>query len=337
MNERVNTEAGETHMSQIDRRQVTALLGGGLLAPLAAPTIAKAQQPISIVVPYGSGGPVDTLIRAVAKGMSETLHRPIVIDNKPGGNGIVGSQYVAQGPKDGTVLLASGTGPISLNVMLRKNLPYRLSDFSSVAMLSAAPLTLTVNTQMPVSDVSSFVDYARNRGKPLFYATLSPGSVTHLFGLIMSRAMNFAATDVAYRSTPASIVDLLSGQCDLNFTTPSGVIEQARAGKLKILALSSQQRLPTLPDIPTFAESGYPQLTVSFWTALHAPAGTPPTIISRLNAAANAAMKTPDIARLMEAESQIMEIGPPSLLDRQLEKDVAVWGPVIKAQNIALD
>ena len=268
-------------MSQVNRREITTLLGGGLLAPLAAPRVAKAQQPISIVVPYGSGGPVDTLIRAVAKGMSETLQQPIIIDNKPGGNGIVGSQYVAQGPKDGTVLLAGGTGPISLNVMLRKNLPYRLSDFSSVAMLSAAPLTLTVNTQMPVSDVSSFVDYARNRGKPLFYATLSPGSVTHLFGLIMSRAMNFAATDVAYRSTPASIVDLLSGQCDLNFTTPSGVIEQARAGKLKILALSSQQRLPTLPDIPTFAESGYPQLTVSFWTALHAPAGTPPTITTQ--------------------------------------------------------
>ena len=324
-------------MSQVNRRQATALLGGGLVAPLAAPRIAKAQQPISIVVPYGSGGPVDNLIRPVAKGMSEILQQPIIIDNKPGGNGIVGSQYVAQGPKDGTMLLAGGTGPISLNVMLRKNLPYKLSDFSSVAMLSAAPLTLTVSAQTPVSDVKSFVAYARSRSKPLFYATLSPGSVTHLFGLMLSRAMEFAATDVAYRSTPASIVDLLSGQCDLNFTTPSSLLAQARAGNLKILALSSQQRIPSLPDIPTFAESGYPQLTVSFWTALHAPAGTPPAIIEKLNAAANATMKTPEITRLMATENQVAEIGPPSLLDSQLQKDMAIWGPVIKAQNIALD
>lgn len=326
-------------MPEFNRRQVTALLGGGLLAPLAAPSIVRAAstQTIFIVVPYASGGTIDNLVRTVAKGMAEALQQPVLVDNKPGGNGIIGAQYVARAPKDGTVLLAGGTGPISLNVMLRKNLPYKLEDFASVALVGTGPLTLTVGAQMPVTDVKSFVAHAKSRTKPMFYGTLGPGSVTHLYGIIMSRSMGFAVTDVAYRNNPASIMDMLSGECDLSFATPAAVIEHVKAGKLKILALSTPKRIPNLPDIPTFAESGYPELTASFWTALHAPAGTPPEIIARLNEAANTALKSPEIARLMEIESQQIEIGPPALLDSQLAKDVALWGPVIKSQNIVLE
>lgn len=326
-------------MPGFNRRQVSALLGGGLLAPLATPSIVKARssQPIFIVVPYAGGGTIDNLIRTIAKGMSEKLEQPVLVDNKPGGNGIVGSQYVARAPKDGLTLLAGGTGPISLNVMLRKNLPYKLEDFASVAMLCTGPLTLTVNSQMPVTDVKSFVEYAKSRPKPLFYGTLGPGSVTHLYGIIMSQSMGFSVTDVAYRNNPASIMELLSGECDLSFATPSAVIEHVKIGKLKILALSTPQRLPALPDVPTFAESGYPQLNASFWTALHAPAGTPADVVTRLNEAVNFALKSPEIAKLMENESQQVEIGPPALLDKQLVKDTELWGPVIKAKNIVLE
>ena len=327
-------------MPTFNRRQVTALLGGGLLSPLAAPSIVKAasSQPIFIVVPYAGGGTVDNMIRSVAKGMSEVLQQPVLVDNKPGGNGIVGSQYVAQAPKDGTVLLAGGTGPISLNVMLRKVLPYKLESFASVAMLCSGPLTLTVNAEkMPANDVKSFVANAKSRTKPLFYGTLGPGSVTHLYGIIMAQSMGFEVTDIAYRNNPTSIMDLLSGECDLSFATPSAVMEHVKAGKLKVLALSSEKRMPNLPDIPTFAESGYPQLTASFWTALHAPAGTPADTIKRLNEAANSALKAPEIARLMEIESYEVEMGPPKLLDDQLAKDIALWGPVIKSRNIVLE
>lgn len=327
-------------MSTFNRRQVTALLGGGLLAPLAAPSIVKAasSQPIFIVVPYAGGGTVDNMIRSIAKGMAETLQQPVLVDNKPGGNGIVGSQYVARAPKDGTVLLAGGTGPISLNVMLRKTLPYKLEDFTSVAMLSSGPLTLTVNAEKtPVNDVKSFVALAKSRTKPLFYGTLGPGSVTHLYGIVMSQSMGFDVTDIAYRNNPASILDMLSGECDLSFATPSAVMENVKAGKLKVLALSSEKRMANLPDIPTFVESGYPQLTASFWTALHAPAGTPAEIVAKLNEAANSALKSPEIAKLMEIESYQVEMGPPKLLDDQLAKDVALWGPVIKSRNIVLE
>lgn len=326
-------------MANITRRQATALIGGTLLAPFAAPSIVKARstQTIFIIVPYASGGSIDGMMRAIAKSMSETLEQPVLVDNKPGANGIVGSQYVARAPKDGTVLLAGGTGPISLNVLLRKSLPYKLEDFASVAMLCHGPLSLTVNSKMPVTDVKGFVDYAKSRDKPLFYATLGPGSVTHLFGIMMSKSMGFAVTDVPYRNNPLSIMDLLSGACDLNFATPAAVMEHATAGTLRILALSSDKRSPNLPDVPTLAESGYPELTASFWTALHAPAGTPTDVVARLNAAANAAMQKPEIAKQLRTDGLLADTGAPNLLDAQLKKDAALWGPVIKSQGIVLD
>jgi tripartite-type tricarboxylate transporter receptor subunit TctC len=326
-------------MTDISRRQAATLIAGAIAAPFAAPSIVKARssQTIFIIVPYTSGGSIDSLMRSIAKAMSEALDQPVLVDNKPGANGIVGSQYVACASKDGSVLLAGGTGPISLNVLLRKNLPYKLEDFTSVAMLCNGPLSLTVNSKMPATDVKSFVAYAKTRDKPLFYATLGPGSVTHLFGIMMGKSMGFAVTDVAYRNNPLSIMDTLSGQCDLNFATPSAVMEHATAGTLRILAQSSSKRLANLPDVPTLAESGYPDLAASFWTALHAPAGTPPDVIARLNAAANKAMQSPEIAKQLVIDGLLADTGAPGVLDAQLQKDAALWGPVIKSQNIVLE
>ena len=326
-------------MTKISRRQAATLMAGAIVAPFAAPAIvsARSSQTVFIIVPYGSGGSIDSLMRSIAKGMSEVLDQPVLVDNKPGANGIVGSQYVARAPKDGTVLLAGGTGPISLNVLLRKNLPYRLADFTSVAMLCNGPLSLTVNAKMPVADMKSFVSYAKGRDKPLFYATLGPGSVTHLFGIMMGKSMGFSVTDVAYRNNPASVMELLSGECDLSFATPAAIIEHVKAGKLRLLAVSTDKRMPNLSDVPTFADSGYPELSASFWTALHAPAGTPREAIERLNAAANAAMQKREIAKQLEIDGLRADLGPPQLLDTQLTKDAALWGPVITAQHIALD
>jgi tripartite-type tricarboxylate transporter receptor subunit TctC len=326
-------------MTKISRRQAATLMAGAIVAPFAAPAIvsARSSQTVFIIVPYGSGGSIDSLMRSIAKGMSEVLDQPVLVDNKPGANGIVGSQYVARAVKDGSVLLAGGTGPISLNVLLRKNLPYKLADFASVAMLCNGPLSLTVNAKMPVTDMKSFVAYAKGRDKPMFYATLGPGSVTHLFGIMMGKSMGFSVTDVAYRNNPASVMELLSGECDLNFATPAAIIEHVKAGKLRLLAVSTDKRMPNLSDVPTFADSGYPELSASFWTALHAPAGTPREAVERLNAAANVAMQKPEIAKQLEIDGLRADLGPPQLLDTQLTKDAALWGPVITAQHIALD
>lgn len=324
-------------MTRLGRRRATALAGMAVAA-LGAPAVrAKSTQPIFIIVPYGSGGSVDGIIRAVAQGMSEILEQPVLVDNKPGGNGIIGSQVVARAAKDGLTLLAGGGGPLSLNVLLRKNLPYKLDDFASVAMLFSGPLTLTIGAQLPPTDVKSFVSYAKERKKPLFYASLGPGSVTHLFGILMGKAMDISLSDVAYRNNSAAIMDMLAGQCDISFATPSAVMAQARDGKLRILGVSTRNRVPQLPEVPSLAEAGYPSLVASFWTGLLAPAGTPAAEIARLNAAANKAMQNPQLAKQLNLEALQITTGAPALLDEQMAQDLAVWGPVIKSERIELE
>lgn len=324
-------------MSRLGRRRAAALAGASLAA-LAAPAVrAKSTQPIFIIVPYGGGGSVDGIIRTVAQGMSEALEQPVLVDNKPGGNGIIGSQVVARAANDGLTLLAGGPGPLALNALLRKNLPYKLADFAPVAMLFSGPLTLTIAAQLPPTDVASFVKYAKERQKPLFYATLGPGSVTHLFGILMGKAMGITLSDVAYRNNPAAIMDMLGGQCDISFATPSAVMGQAREGKLRILAVTTRERVPQLPAVPSLADAGYPDLTASFWTGLLAPAGTPREEIARLNAAANKAMQNPRLSQQLDLEALQVTTGTPSLVDSQLAQDIALWGPVIKAANISLE
>jgi tripartite-type tricarboxylate transporter receptor subunit TctC len=324
-------------MKRLGRRRATALAGAAVAA-LGAPAVrAKSTQPIFIIVPYGGGGSIDGIIRVVAQGMSEALEQPVLVDNKPGGNGIIGSQIVARAAKDGLTLLAGGPGPLSLNALLRKNLPYKLEDFAPVAMLFNGPLTLTIGAQLPPTDVKSFVNYARGRQKPLFYATLGPGSVTHLFGILMGKTMGITLSDVAYRNNPAAIMDILAGQCDISFATPSAVMGQARDGKLRILAVATKDRVHQLPDVPSLAEAGYPALTASFWTGLLAPAGTPREDIARLNAAANKAMQNPQLAKQLDVEALQITTGAPALLNEQLAQDLALWGPVIKSENISLE
>lgn len=326
-------------MPKMNRRQTLAAFGVAALASLAVPTVSFAQSddPITIVVPYGGGGSVDGIVRMIAEFMTEDLGRPVLVENKPGGNGIVGAQYVARAKPDGLTLLSGGTGPISLNVLLRENLPYSLDDFESVAMLFDGPLSVTINADLPAQNVEEFIAWAKEQGRPMRYATLGPGSVTHLFGLMLGKEFGVPVVDVAYRNNPASIVDLLAGQQELNFATPIALMEHVKAGKLRMLALTTEERLPQFPDTPTLAELGYPKLTASFWTALHAPKGTPPEMIEMINESANKAMNDETIRKRIEAEGLRVRTGEPSLLDEQLAADAALWGEIIKEENLSLN
>lgn len=270
---------------------MTALLPG----VYSASARAKSDQPIHIVVPYAGGGTIDAIVRMVAEKMRDELGQPVVVDNKPGANGIVGSSYVAQAKPDGLTLLAGGTGPVSLNVLLRKNLAYSIKSFDPVAMLFDGPLSITVPSKIGIESVKGLTDFAKKSGKLLRYGTLGPGSVTHLFGLMLEQNLGVGMVDVAYRNNPSSLVDLIGGQAELSFATPIALAEHVKSGDVKILALTTEKRHPQFPDIPTVTELGHPSLIASFWTALLAPAGTPKAQISRISAAAVKAMQSPDI------------------------------------------
>ncbi|TKT69627.1 tripartite tricarboxylate transporter substrate binding protein [Aquamicrobium sp. LC103] len=326
-------------MFQLSRRNALKLMTAGALAPLAMPTIARAAgETIRIVYPYAGGSAVNNIIRMIADNMSKTLGQTVILEDKPGGNGIVATQSVARGPKDGTMVLVGATGTLPLNTLLRSALPYKIEDFQPVGMMLEGPLTVTVNTKTaPVDDMKSLVEWAKERNKPLHYATLGPGSVTHLFGVLFSKATGLPSAPVAYRNNNAQILDLLAGQNDLNFSTPASLIEHEKSGEVKMLAVTTSDRMARLPDTPTVVEAGYPGLLCSFWYSLMVPTGTPDDTVTRLNEALNIALQDAGIRERMEAECLTNNPGAPTAVTSILERDMKVWGDIIRSEGITLN
>ncbi len=326
-------------MSTITRRNALGLLAAGALAPLAMPGIARAQsgQVIRIVYPYAGGSAVNNIIRMIADHMSKTLGQPVVVEDRPGGNGIVATQAVASSAPDGTMVLVGATGTLSLNSLLRPTLPYKLDDFESVGMMFDGPLTVTINSKMPVSDIKSLVEWAKAENKPLRYGMLGPGSVTHLFGILFGKATGVETIAVAYRNNNAQILDLLGEQNELNFSTPASLIEHEKAGTLKMLAVTTEQRMAIIPDTPTVAEAGFPSLICSFWNSLMVPKGTPGDITARLNEALNKATEDATIRERMAAECLVAMPGEPAQVNAIIDRDLATWGDIIRSEGITLD
>jgi tripartite-type tricarboxylate transporter receptor subunit TctC len=321
-------------MNRMCRRPLLAAAAG-----LFAPAIARAQgaRTIRFIVPFAPGGLTDVITRLIAQHMSETLEHTIVVDNRPGGNAIIASEAVARAPKDGTTVLVGGTAGLPLNAMLRPNLPYKLEDFAPVALLFDGPLSLTVNAGLPVQDIAGFVAYAKSKREPLRYATNGTGSLSHLFGLMMAQAMGIQLVDVAYRGNGPSTTDLLAGHIEISVEAPTTTLEHIKAGKLRLLGLSFDERAPLLPEIPTFKEAGFPDLVASFWTALLVPAGTPPELVARLNEAANKATRNDTLRQRLQAEALRPVSGPPEMLTARMAQDQAQWGRIIRERNIALE
>ena len=310
-----------------------------LAATLATPSLARAQSArvIRFVVPFAAGGLTDIVTRMVAQHMAQTLDQTIVVENRAGGNQIIAAEAVARGPKDGSVVLVGGTAGLPLNIMMRPNLPYAMEDFVPVSLLFDGPLSLTINASLPPRDVASFVAFAKAAPAPLRYATNGTGSVGHLFGMMMARAMGIELIDVAYRGNGPSTTDLLAGVIEISVEAPTTTLEHVRSGRLRLLALSFPERAPLLPEIPTFREAGFPDLVAGFWTALLCPAGTPSDIVARLNAAASRAMESEPIRQRLMAEALRPMSGPPDLLREQIAQDMAQWGRVIRERRITLD
>ncbi|WP_253206661.1 tripartite tricarboxylate transporter substrate binding protein [Verticiella alkaliphila] len=298
---------------------------------------AAAETPLTLVVPYGAGGTTDNFARMLAQGMSSELGRPVIVENKPGANGIIGATYVSRANPDGNTVLLGGTGPISLNVMLRPKLPYSLESFESVAMLFEGMLTITVPTKLGVNSIPELVAYGKKSSTGLRIGTLGPGSVTDLYNLVLAKALDVEVMSIPYKNNPSALIDLMGGLGDVTTATPIAVIEHQKAGDLKILALTTEKRDPAFPDIPSVTELGFPQLKATYWTALHAPKGTPPAVIEKLSAAAVKTVQSDSFRALLANNGQMEKAGGPAALDAQLKQDAEHWGAVIRENNIVLE
>lgn len=327
-------------MKPYTRRDVLAGLAGSVatLGIAALPRLGRAaDKPLTIVVPYAAGGTAsDAFARMMSAGMGPLLSRNVLVENKPGGNGIVAATYVANAPADGSVVLMGGTGPVSLNVMMRPKLAFSLESFQSVAMLFDGMLTLTASTRLKVDTVPQLVAHAKQHGA-LRYGTFGPGSVSELYGLMLTKRLGLPLVPVPYRSNSAAITDLVGGNGDFSVATPISLLEYQKRGDLKILALTTETRYPAFPDIPTITELGYPDLVASYWTALHAPKGTPMPVVRQIADAAITVVEGDKFRELLLTNGQSLKAGGPEALDAQLAHDRRHWGRVIKDNNIVLD
>lgn len=323
----------------IENRRKFLAAAGLALAATIAPLSASAQsgETIRLVVPYGGGGLIDGLVREVADMMTSDLGQTVIVENRPGSNGIIGATLAANAAPDGLTYFVGATGPLSLNVLLRDDLTYDMDSFDPVGTMMSGPLTVTVPATLDVLDLDALRDHAESTGRPLRYATLGPGSVTHLFGLVLQGALDVPMVPVSYRDNPSQIIDLIAGQVDLVFATPISLVSHEEAGDVRILSISSPERDASFPDLPTTTELGYPELVSSFWFGFLAPAGTPDAEVERFSAALQRSMSNEDLQQRMRNSGMQPHVGGPDAMQAQLEWDTEFWGGVIEANNITLE
>ena len=309
---------------------------------LAAASTAFAQgypaKPIRIIVPFAPGGATDILARAIGQKMTEGLGQPVIVDNRPGAGGNIGSDVVAKAQPDGYTLLMGGVGPNAINATLYPKLPYdAANDFAAVAHVANVTNLLVVHPSVPAKSVKELIAIAKARPGKLTHASSSPGSAGHLAGEMMKIMAGIDMVTVNYKGSAPALVDLISGQVDLMFDNMPPSLPHIKSGKLKALAVSGGERTSVFPDLPTIAESGLPGFDAGSWFGILAPAGTPPAIVNRLNAVIVKSLTSPELRERLSSQGAAPVGGTPEQFGRHIRAEIAKWAKVIKAANVKLD
>jgi tripartite-type tricarboxylate transporter receptor subunit TctC len=310
-----------------------------LLAVLPA-TAQQAQypsRPIKIIVCLPPGGGVDTVTRVIADRLQRRLGQPIVIENKSGQSGNLGAEAVFMAEPDGYTLLASQPAPITTNPLLYKSLSFDPARFTPVAVMTTIPNTLTVRADFPAKNVQEFIAYAKANPGKVSYASQGNGTTSHLTAVMFEQATGAKLLHVPYRGTAPAINDLMGGHVDAFFNELATSMELHKAGKARILAVTTAARVPELPDVPTLQEAGLSGFVSDTWNAISAPPKTPGPIVTKLNAAINEVLKAPE----MQSHLSLMHLqavgGTPQQMAEIVKTDTQRWGDVIRAANVTLE
>lgn len=284
-------------------RSLLLAAGYGALAALSLPaTPARADWPestIKWVVPFAPGGANDLIARAAAKGVSERLHRPIIIENRPGAGAVIGTQYVAKAKPDGYTFLVGAAGVVT-NSFLYKHLDYADSDLVPVGMIAVAPSVIVVNPSLPANNLKEFVAWAKAQGdKPLNWATAGSGSTPHFVAEMLKESGITNITIIPYKSGGDSVTSVLGGNVTATSEASIVVLPQIKAGKLKPIATTYEKRISAYPSLPTAIEQGFPIVNIGHWAGLFAPAGTPPAILERMNTELRATVQSKEFRDAM--------------------------------------
>jgi tripartite-type tricarboxylate transporter receptor subunit TctC len=308
-------------------------------ALVAVATCATAQtyptRPIRLVVPFPPGGTTDILAREAGERLSVTLGQPVVIDNRPGAGGNIGADIVAKSAPDGYTLLMATVGTHAINPSLYSKMPYdHIKDFAPVVLVAGVPNVLEVTPSLPVNSVADLIKLAKEKPGQLNFASSGNGTSIHLSGELFKSMAGVNMTHIPYKGSAPALADLVGGQVQLMFDNLPSSLPQIKAGKLRAIAVTSAQRAPALPNIPTIAESGLPGYEASSWFGIAAPRGTPGEIIETLNRESNAGLADPAIKdRLLDMGGMLLT-GSPADFGKLIANETEKWGKVIREAGI---
>ena len=314
-----------------------ALAAAALLAQLAAAQ-AFPSKPIKIIVPYSPGGTTDLLARLVGQKLSERLGQPVVVDNKPGANGMIGSDLVAKSPADGYTLGIASPGSHAANASLYKTMTYdTVNDFTPVTLAVQAPFLLVVHPSLNVGSVKELIAAAKAKPGEISYASGGSGSSQHLAMELFKSMAGIDMTHVPYKGSAASYPDLIGGTVKAEMDVLPTSLPHVKGGRLKVLATGSAKRLALLPDVPTIAESGVPGYESNSWYGFVAPARLPRAVLDRLNAEIVRALREPDVIEKLTTAGVIVVASTPAEFAAFIKTEMEKAARVIKAANIKPD
>ena len=294
------------------------------------------ERPIRLIVPASAGGTTDIAARLVGKRMSELLGQPVVVDNRAGGAGIIGSQALIQAPADGYTLMMGNIGPNAINYALYRHLPYKPQDFATITLVVSVPNVLVVNPKVPAHNVAELVALAKSQPGELSFGSSGTGQSVHLSGELFKKRAGIDIIHVPYKGAAPAVADLVAGQVTMMVDNLPSSLPQIQGGKLRALAVTSAARVPELPDVPTMKEAGFDDFQVTAWFGLVARAGTPAPIIAQLHKAAATALAEPQV------KSRLAELGgqaggdTPENFGKFIDQERQRWARVVKDTGIPL-
>ncbi len=326
-----------THRTNRARRALT--IGAALAATLPA---ARAQgyptKPITIIVPFPPGGTTDILARILAQYMSTELGQSVVIDNRGGAGGNIGTQAAARAPADGYTLLMGTVGTHAINASLYKKLPYDpIKDFVPLSRVAMVPNLLVANPSQPYKTVQELIAYARANPGKINYGSSGNGTSIHLSGELFKSMAKVEMTHIPYKGSAPAVSDLIGGQIAIMFDNMPSALPHVKAGKLRAIALTSARRSPELPDVPTVAEAGLPGYEATSWFGMFAPAGTPPAIVAKLNDTIVKALNDPEIRKKIVEQGGEPHPEKPEQFAAFIKAETAKWGKVVKESGASVD
>jgi tripartite-type tricarboxylate transporter receptor subunit TctC len=292
-------------------------------------------KPVRFVVPYPPGGLADAYARALADGLAERLKQPVVIDNKPGGSLIIGTDFVAKAPADGYTILLGSVSGLAINVAAFRKLPYDpVKDFAPVSMGFRTPLMLMVAPSVPANNLRELIAYGKANPGKLSFASLGHGSTLHLAGELFSTLASIDIVHVPYKGTTTAVPDVMTGRVSMMFDG-GALVTQAREGKVKLMAVTSARRVPGLPSVPTMAEAGVPGYELDLWFGVVAPAGTPAAIVQRLSHEIAEVEKQAEFQNRLSSFSNIqLDSSSPAEMGQIIRKDTAFWGRLLREYKV---